>query len=211
LRPGSAAVHELLLELERTGFEGAPRFLGVDEKGREILSYVDGDVPLTPYGPEVRSEAALVSVAGLLRRFHEAAPGWCHNDVAPYNIAFRGTEAVGLIDWDFAAPGPPAWDLAHAAWHCVPFQDVPTAIGHGWPPLPDRARRLRVLCDAYGLEDRTGFVALVADRIRSTEQAITSWAEAGDPVFQRLTTHLPMMRAARSFIDREGGRLQSAL
>ena len=35
-------VHELLAHLERCGFEGAPRFLGVDSRGREIVSYIEG-------------------------------------------------------------------------------------------------------------------------------------------------------------------------
>jgi hypothetical protein len=35
-------VHGLLAHLERCGFEGAPRFLGVDSRGREIVSYTKG-------------------------------------------------------------------------------------------------------------------------------------------------------------------------
>ena len=35
-------VHGLLAYLERCGFEGAPRFLGVDSRGREIVSYIEG-------------------------------------------------------------------------------------------------------------------------------------------------------------------------
>jgi hypothetical protein len=35
-------VYGLLAHLERCGFEGAPRFLGVDSRGREIVSYIEG-------------------------------------------------------------------------------------------------------------------------------------------------------------------------
>jgi hypothetical protein len=35
----------LLSYLEAVGFEGAPRYLGIDAKGRECLSYIDGVVP----------------------------------------------------------------------------------------------------------------------------------------------------------------------
>jgi hypothetical protein len=218
LRPSSAAVHDLLRRLEGAGFDGAPRFLGVDERGREILSFVDGDVPAPPYPAAVRSDEALASVARLLRRFHDAAPGWCHNDVAPYNVAYRGPEAVGLIDWDFAAPAPAPvgatrWDLAHVAWHCVPCQPDDVAADHGWVPVPDRARRLRLLCDAYGLpgDERTGFVALIVERIQATEDGIRRLADDGDPVFQALRSHFPMMRAARAFLAEDGDRLQAAL
>jgi hypothetical protein len=41
--PWSPAVHALLRHVESVGFDGAPRFLDVDERGREVLSYVDGD------------------------------------------------------------------------------------------------------------------------------------------------------------------------
>lgn len=39
-----AYVQAVLLHLEAVGFEGAPRFLGVDDEGREILTYIEGDV-----------------------------------------------------------------------------------------------------------------------------------------------------------------------
>jgi hypothetical protein len=218
LRPTSAAVHALLGALEEAGFDGAPRFVGIDERGREVLSYVDGDVPAPPYPPPVRTDEALASVGRLLRRFHQAAPGWCHNDVAPYNVAYRGSMAVGLIDWDFAAPAPAGlnaapWDLAHAAWHCVPCQPDDVAAAHGWVPAPDRARRLRLLGDAYGLShsDRVGFVALVVERVQASEDGIERLAAAGDPVFDALRSHFPAMRASRAFLVEHGDRLQAAL
>jgi hypothetical protein len=41
--------HRLLAHLEAAGFDGAPRFLGMDEQGRETLTFIDGDV--TASGP----------------------------------------------------------------------------------------------------------------------------------------------------------------
>ena len=38
----SGFVHRVLGALERAGFDGAPRFLGMDERGRERLSYLPG-------------------------------------------------------------------------------------------------------------------------------------------------------------------------
>ncbi len=37
------AVHALLRHLEDTGFEGVPRVLGIDEAGREVLTYLPSD------------------------------------------------------------------------------------------------------------------------------------------------------------------------
>ena len=59
----------LLLHLERKGFLATPRFLGMDRLGREILSFLPGDVPdeLGHF-----SDAQLVEASALLRRFHDA-------------------------------------------------------------------------------------------------------------------------------------------
>ncbi|MCM3132182.1 aminoglycoside phosphotransferase family protein [Paenibacillus polysaccharolyticus] len=68
-------VHELLLHLEKEGFHQAPRYLGMDEKDREMLSYLDGDVPGNDY-PEIESymwsDESLIAVANLLRAYHDA-------------------------------------------------------------------------------------------------------------------------------------------
>jgi hypothetical protein len=43
LHRSSEFVHALLRHFESVGFTGAPRLLGIDEHGREILSYVEGE------------------------------------------------------------------------------------------------------------------------------------------------------------------------
>ena len=68
--PWSPAVHALLRHLEAVGFDGAPRFLGIDERGREVLSFVDGGT-LRPDIPGW-SEELLSGVGRLLRRYHDA-------------------------------------------------------------------------------------------------------------------------------------------
>jgi hypothetical protein len=45
--PWSEAVHEYLRHLESTGFDGAPRFLGI-EGDREVLTFVEGEVAADP-------------------------------------------------------------------------------------------------------------------------------------------------------------------
>ena len=49
--PDPAFVHALLRLFERRGWDGAPRFLGTDERGREVLSYLHGHVPWQPAQP----------------------------------------------------------------------------------------------------------------------------------------------------------------
>ena len=45
--PHSPFVHDLLRHLEAVGFGGAPGLLGVDEWGREVLAFVEGECPTT--------------------------------------------------------------------------------------------------------------------------------------------------------------------
>jgi hypothetical protein len=170
------AVHALLLHFEAVRFDGAPRFLGVDERGREVLSYVEGAPALAP-APV--NDAVVADLGRLLRRMHDAQEGFalpegaewpdlpveptpgsvvCHNDLFWPNVIFREGRPVALIDWDLAAPAPRLYDLASAANFWVPLRPDDQAAAWGLPTR-DRGARLRVLCDAYGL-DRDARLAL---------------------------------------------------
>ena len=90
-RPTSPATQALLEHLERVGFEGAPRFLGVED-GREVLSFIPGDAAIEPYEPWALTDEALVSVAELLRRYHDAVASFDasgHDWPQPVPAAFR--------------------------------------------------------------------------------------------------------------------------
>jgi len=68
------AVQALLRHLEAVGFTGAPRVLGLDGRGREVLSHLDG---LTvgdsrPWPSWAHSDAALGAAGRWLRDFHAA-------------------------------------------------------------------------------------------------------------------------------------------
>jgi hypothetical protein len=65
--PHSPLVHALLAHLESADFEGAPRFLGIDRSGREVLSYIDGEVAGRPRPPWIADETRLASVGRLTR------------------------------------------------------------------------------------------------------------------------------------------------
>ncbi len=106
-------VHALLRHLEAAGFYGAPHLLGIDERGREVLTYINGET--IDSTPARLSDARVVSAARLIRRFHDATGGTAlaaaeeivaHGDLGPHNIVFNGDTAVAIIDWDEAvAPG----------------------------------------------------------------------------------------------------------
>src|SRR2546423_12433730 len=93
--------HALLDDLASAGFRAAPRFLGTDEKGREILSFMGGDVP-ADLGPDYPDET-LAAAARLIRAVHDATGragpagregGGRHHDLAPCNGGFEGPKPV---------------------------------------------------------------------------------------------------------------------
>ncbi|MGR6922360.1 phosphotransferase [[Actinomadura] parvosata] len=217
--PRAAYVHELLRLFERRGWAGAPRFLGLDERGREILSYVDGHVAWEERQPDgVTSEESLARVAGLVREFHDLTEGSalagggevvCHNDLSPKNTVYRdggaGLRPVAFIDWDIAAPGRRVHDVGHVCWQYA-------GLAPGAEPA-EAARRVRVICDGYGLADRGEVVESVLwwqDRCR---RGIEADADAGLPHAVRLRAAgvVEQVRAAHAWVAEHRTTLERAL
>jgi hypothetical protein len=175
-QPQSLAVAEYLDWLEETGFGGSPRFLGRDEHGRDVLTFLPGECAGAQPAAWVQSEDLLVSVAQLLRRLHQASAGFrprdhpfpprpvrpdnpdsgapelvCHLDVTPQNVVVRGGLAVALVDFDLAGPATAFQDSFNTAMHWTPLLD-PADLWPGWEGT-DPFRRLRIFADAYGWSD----------------------------------------------------------
>ena len=190
LQPWSASVHELLLHLEAIGFPYTPRVRGIDDEGREVLTYIDGESGTAGWA-KVVDERGLVAMARLLREYHDAVrgfrptaeAGWAgftgggeivlHGDFGPWNLDWSGTRPIGIIDWDYAWPGRPIHDVAYALEYVVPFRD--DELCRRWlayPDVPDRRRRLELFAEAYGLESSSGLV----DEVLAQQQAV--WERA---------------------------------
>lgn len=178
----SVVVAEYLDHLAAQGFTGAPRFLGRDAQGRDVLTFLDGNVSGSPVDDWARADRLLPSVARLVRRLHDASMGWTpstpipvpagrpvaplpdgeqplvsHRDVTPQNVVVRAGEAFGLIDFDLIGWTTRAIDLANTAMHWVPLIDPSDREpGHAGS---DPGRRLRLLLDSYGRD------AIDADRL----------------------------------------------
>ena len=200
--PWTAAVHALLRFLESERFD-APRVLGMDERGREILAYLPGKTyweSKDPTPDPAFDEKHLVDAARMLRRYHDVVAGFspppdarwrltaptaheliCHNDWAPWNALFRDGRVAVMLDWDLAGPGSRLWDLANAAYSWSPLISEIRLFGQA-----ERARRLRLFCDSYGLEDRSHVLPAMRLRIDYVARFIEAQARSGDPGFVQL-------------------------
>lgn len=201
-RSTSPATKTLLDHLAAVGFDGAPRYLGVDSRGREVLSFIPGQAPIGRPPEWALTDAALISVARLLRGYHDAVatfdPPGCewphpvppsfrhglisHNDPNLDNVIFERGRAVALIDFDLAAPGSAAWDLACCARLWVPLRtrrDSPGPTKGRWPT------RLALFADAYGASDeqRRGMVDAVVHTHEWCYAIVREAVAAGHPTF----------------------------
>jgi hypothetical protein len=198
--PWSPATRELLTVLREAGLP-VPAWRGTDDEGRDVLDYLPGDVGHYPLSEAVRSEAAVVSAAGLLRRFHDAsiplvtrdlpwqlpalpeAEVIVHGDYAPYNLVFSGERVTGIFDLDYARPGPRTYDLSSALYRLAPLTS-----GHdGWGTIPERAARVRLFCETYGLDACTvaESVAAVVPRLLGHLSYMRDEAAGGNEAFAR--------------------------
>lgn len=177
LKEDSTEIHKLLKHLENKGYSSAPKFLGIDEKGREVLSFIEGEAGNYPLKEYMWSSDALKDIANMLRLYHDAVSDFplsdewkpidntpnkmeviCHNDFAIYNIIFHHEKPVGIIDFDLAAPGPRIWDIAYALYTCVPLSrlyhnEKCEAVYYQSSTDANRIKqRVQLFFDSYGVE-----------------------------------------------------------
>jgi Phosphotransferase enzyme family len=149
--PASGAVASLLRHLEKKGFEGAPRYLGNDRRGRDVFSYIAGNVPLKW---QLFPDETIATAARLLRAFHDATLGSqllqgksviCHNDPGPNNVVFQDGQPAAFIDFDMMAPGERLEDLGYMAWSwCISSKSARQ-------PVSTQARQVGILARCYGI------------------------------------------------------------
>ena len=213
--PHSPLVHALLTHLESVGFAGAPRFLGIDRAGREVLSYVEGEVAGRPRPPWIADEDRLASVGRLVRAYDDAAASFVpppgalpgtepagppgvppapshppeligHVDITPENVVFRDGGAYALIDFDLAKPATRADEMFNTMMWWAPLAD-PRDVD----PLlqgADVPRRARILADAYDLSgaDRERVIEVAVMRTRRSWHLMKQRAETRGGGWQRM-------------------------
>jgi Ser/Thr protein kinase RdoA (MazF antagonist) len=153
----SQLMRDVLLHLERAGFDAAPRWLGVDEQGRDMLSWIDGETfvergRMHPYiedgaGRITFSDEQVAAAMRLLRRYHDTFGDEviCHGDFGPWNIVWRNGLPFAVIDFDNAYRGEASDDVAYA---------LRMFVGYGFARAApaELVRRTSAAVNAYGAE-----------------------------------------------------------
>jgi Ser/Thr protein kinase RdoA (MazF antagonist) len=157
-RPPRYAAHlmrDVLVHLERAGFDAAPRWIGFDEQGRDVLSWIDGETftergQMHPYigdppGRITFSNEQIAAVMRLIRRYHDTFGDdvICHGDFGPWNIVWRNGLPFAMIDFDNAYRGDASDDVAYA---------LRMFISYGFARAAPRelVRHTRAALQAYG-------------------------------------------------------------
>jgi tRNA A-37 threonylcarbamoyl transferase component Bud32 len=154
-RHATQLMRDVLVHLERAGFDAAPRWLGFDEQGRDVLSWIDGETltergQMHPYigDPSVRitfTDEQIAAAMRLLRRYHDTFGDdvICHGDFGPWNIVWRDGLPFAVIDFDNAYRGDAADDVAYA---------LRMLIGYGFAgaAATELVRRTQAALHAYG-------------------------------------------------------------
>lgn len=232
LKPESPKIHKLLKHLESKGFNYAPKFLGIDEKSREILSFIEGEAGNYPLKDYMWSNKVLEEVAKMLRLYHDAVSdflieeSWqpidntpqpfevlCHNDFAIYNIIFNNNLPVGIIDFDVAGPGPRLWDIAYTLYTCVPLSRVyhsETGEAVYYDSFQHAVRikqRVDLFFESYGIKGmEADYLEMVLLRLEGLCKTIKRKAEEGDIAFQKMIDegHLEHYQNDIKFICEQG-------
>ena len=226
--PWTPAVHALLNHLRDVGFSGAPRPLGIDERGREVLEFMPGVVVWPGHFDSLNADNQLRRAVRLIHDFHDAASGFtpppdarwrvlippngdeiiAHNDLAPWNLVI-GELGWAFIDWDTAAPGTRLWDLAYAMHGFAPLSANPAFRRE------DAGRRLRVIADTYALTEsqRLDIIPLLARRTQAMHDFLALQAARRSQPWARLwhEGHGKAWRADAAYIAQHDDQWRHAL
>jgi hypothetical protein len=238
--PHSAAVHCYLRHLADVGFDAAPRFLGVDDRGREVLTYVPGEPGGRPLHAWAAGESVLDGIASIQRRLHDCSQGFVlpdgvawqaptvvegvpppydepdvvsHNDMTPDNLVFRDGQPVALIDFDLSGPTTRLLDVVTTLLYWAPLR----APGDRDPVLRDvdAGRRMRVYADAYGLTaaERARLVDVADRRFARSWHVMRHHAEHRGGGWARMWSEGvgELIRRSHAWLRAERDALQDAL
>jgi thiamine kinase-like enzyme len=148
----SEYIHQVLDYFEKKQFKYSQRYLGKDDKNRDIFAFGEGYVP-----PDLgtTTDLQLHSFMKIIRELHEISLDFvkrdglvlCHGDLSPCNVVFRDNHPILIIDWDSVQPDERWQDLTYILWL--------------WINIGDYRRKMNIVSqmscalEAYGANETT--------------------------------------------------------
>ena len=198
--PWTPTVQAVLRQLEGVGFDRAPRPLGLDDQGREMLSFLPGTPADRPWPEVLRTGDGLRQLAAMVAELGSALASFVpppdavwrsggvpgtgrrvlrHGDLGPWNTLWQEGRLVGLIDWDFLEPAPELWDFAQLAWLAVPLRPEPKGWrACGFTEEPDHLARLELIADHAGVT-AAELAEVLLDLQACDHDRTLTWGRAG--------------------------------
>ncbi len=198
--PWTPTIHALLNFLNEKGFGFAPQVIGMDEQGREILTFLPGIAASRPWPANLFEMNSLEQVAKMLRQYHDIVEGFQlddeaewragkmqrlpgqiirHGDLGPWNTLWQGNSLTGLIDWDFAEPGERVTDVAQMAYYFVPLRGEEGWQQAGFAERPEFGKRLGALVEAYGMFNPDEVADALLEWLVEESRRVNEWGGEG--------------------------------
>jgi hypothetical protein len=193
--PWTPTHQALLAHLQHKGF-AAPAPLGLDDLGREVVSWLPGRAGTWPWPPALLATGGARAVGALLKAYHAAVadfvapstPVWrhgaepigagqiaLHGDFGPHNLIWSPDDVVGVIDFELARPGAPMEDAGFAVIRAAQLRPDGMTRPPGFETPPDRRARLDAFAEGYGASRG----ALIAAALASQNGEINRIAQLG--------------------------------
>jgi hypothetical protein len=168
--PWTPTLFALLNHLQRKGFP-APRPLGMDERGREALSFLPGEGSNWPWPAALLATDGARQIGAMLRAYHGAVADFqvpspaiwrhgpqavlageivLHGDFGPHNLIWREGRLTGVIDFELARPGDAAEDIGFAVIRAAQLRPDEMTQPVGFATPPDRRARIATFAEGYG-------------------------------------------------------------
>ena len=233
MKPERQSVHRVLSFLHENGFKACPQFLGIDDQGRETLTFIEGNCSINP--DFWKSEPYLTSAAKLLRAYHDAVAPYevrddeqwsyeypdksrheviCHNDFAPYNLIYDETGFTAIIDFDLAGPGPKIRDIAYAAYWLVPLSfNADDMKPFSIQDANNESQRLHQFCNTYGIRADNELLDMVSEVLHYMADESVMIKSIGEAATARLKAdgHLDHWSNEAISFDRERAIIENNL
>jgi hypothetical protein len=199
--PWTPTIQALLGHLQSKGFP-APRPLGLDDQGREVVSFLPGRASNWPWPAALLDVSGARQIGALLKRYHEAVADFAppspalwrhgvqavgagelvlHGDFGPHNLIWSQTSVIGVIDFELARPGDPMEDAGFAVIRAAQLRPDEMTRPVGFEVPPDRRSRLAAFAAGYGATTAALVTAALGAQRGEIERSVRFGAAGVEP------------------------------